>query len=101
MLPTVQSTGSITGWGTKILLQIVACKEEKKKKMEKAWVSVFLANLSTDFHRLPSLRTVTLKYTYLHVWQKKCKINVLGDFESLKDSSANLKNVEVEGKEFP
>ena len=33
--------------------------------------------------------------------KKKCKINVPGDFESLKDSSANLKNVEVKGKEFP
>ena len=39
--------------------------------MEKAWVSVFLAYLSTDLLRLPSLRTVTLKYTYLHIWQKK------------------------------
>ena len=33
--------------------------------------------------------------------EKKCEINVPGYFETLKDSSENLKNVEVEGKEFP
>lgn len=82
-------------------MQIVACKEGKKKKKWKIWVSVFLANLSTDFHRLPSLRTSASEIYLSSVAEKKCKINVPSDFESLKDSSANLKNVESERKRVP
>ena len=46
VLPTVQSTGSVTGWGTKILLQIVACKEGEKKNGEGLGLCIFSISLN-------------------------------------------------------